>query len=121
MIVKKFYVLVHCKISVYLADDGYSISIKDHSCGGLIGSCKVVEILAVLVLLCSKHLLILIKSYNQTLVRNRLHIIFIHVRGLVQSTLHKIFPLDRDMQTRCSTFTKLWIPIPALIKFFFQD
>lgn len=50
------------------ADDRDPVGVEDHARGGLIGPCKVVEVLTVLVFLCLQHLLILIQTNNKTLV-----------------------------------------------------
>lgn len=50
------------------ADDRDPVGVEDHARSGLVGPCKVVEVLTVLVFLRLQHLLILVQPNNKTLV-----------------------------------------------------
>lgn len=69
------------------AEHGHAVGGENHARGGLVGAREVVQALAVLVLLGLEHLLVLLQAHHQALVRHRLHIILVHVGGLVQGTL----------------------------------
>lgn len=71
------------------ADDRNTIRVENHSSGGFVSAGQVVKIFAVLVLLSFDHLFILLKADHQTFMRNGLNVIFVDVRGLVQSPLER--------------------------------
>lgn len=72
---------------VCLADDWDSVGVEDHAGGGFVGAGQVVEVLAVGVSACVGHLLILLHAYDQALMADRLHVILIAVRRLVEGAL----------------------------------
>lgn len=82
------------------ADDRDSVGVEDHARGGLVGAGQIVEVLAVGVAARVGHPLVLLHAHHQALVADRLHVILVAVRGLVQGALHEVFPLDRRVQ-RC--------------------
>lgn len=69
------------------ADDWDSIRVEDHAGGGFVGAGQVVEVFAVGVAACVGHLLILLHAYHQALVTDRLHVILVTVRWLVEGAL----------------------------------
>ena len=69
------------------AEHRHAVGGEDHAGGGLVGAREVVQALAVLVLLGLEHLLVLLQAHHQALVRHGLHVVLVHVRGLVQGAL----------------------------------
>lgn len=75
------------------ADDWDSVGVEDHAGGGFVGAGQVVEVLAVGVAARVGHLLVLLHAYHQALVADRLHVVLVAVRRLVQGALwqrHKV-------------------------------
>ncbi len=72
---------------VHLADDWDTICVEDHAGGRFIGPSQVVEVFTVGVAACVGHLLVLLHAHHQALVADRLHIILVAVRRLVEGTL----------------------------------
>lgn len=71
----------------YLADDWNSICVEDHTRGGFVGPRQVVEVLAVGVAASVGHLLVLLHAHHQALVTDRLHVVLVAVRRLVEGAL----------------------------------
>lgn len=70
-----------------LADDRDSVRVEDHAGRGLVGAGEIVEVLVVSVAPGVDHLLIILHARHQTLVTDRLHVVLIAVRRLVEGTL----------------------------------
>lgn len=72
---------------VCLADDWDSVGVEDHAGGGFVGAGQVVQVFTVGVAARVGHLLVLLHAYHQALVADRLHVILVAVRRLVEGAL----------------------------------
>lgn len=67
-------------VRVCSADDWDSVGVEDHAGGGFVGTGQVVEVFAVGVAACVRHLLVLLHADHQALVTDRLYVVLVTVR-----------------------------------------
>lgn len=97
-----------------LAYDWDSVCVEDHASGGFIGAGQVVEVFTIGVAACVGHLLILIHTYHQALVADRLHVILVAVRRLVQGTLRQ---RHRRFYSKTAVYGVSWMKTQLIMLF----